>query len=33
MVKEVYNKAIPGQEEKQGRAYIVIRSKYRYNNY
>jgi hypothetical protein len=33
MVKKVYNKVIPGWEEKQGRAYMVIRFKYRYNNY
>jgi hypothetical protein len=33
MVKEVYNKTIPGWEKKQEQAYIIIRSKYRYNNY
>jgi hypothetical protein len=33
MVEEVYNKAIPGWEEKQKQVYIIIYSKYRYNNY
>jgi hypothetical protein len=33
MVKEVYDKVIPGQEKKQKQAYIIIRSKYKYNNY
>jgi hypothetical protein len=33
MVKEAYNKVIPGWEKKQKRAYITIRSKYKYNNY
>jgi hypothetical protein len=33
MVKEVYNKTIPGWEKKQKRAYIAIRFKYKYNNY
>jgi hypothetical protein len=33
VVKEAYNKAIPGWEKKQEQAYIIILSKYRYNNY